>query len=358
MGPGKLTGKWKGAPPAGKVYKKGFEEFLADRPDDAPFCFWLGASDPHRGYKLHSGRDSGMNLAKIVPFAHYPDDDIVRGDIADYYFEVQRFDSDVAAAITLLEKSGELENTLIVVTGDHGMPFPRCKSNLYDSGSRVPLAMRWGAKVKPGGVAKGFVSTTDLAPTFLAAAGVAIPETMTGRSLLPALTGDAKTGLRKHILFGKERHVPSQEAPDMGGYPSRAIRTPDFLYIRNYQPERWPNGTPDWQKATVSRAWLADTDNGPTKSYIVDNRDKDDEHQRAYQLCFGKRPAEELYDLRKDPDQLFNVADDPEYGASLKSLSAQLVTELEASGDPRHGGEPFDFDAVPYLGGAPKFPNK
>jgi len=356
-GPGRLDGKWKGNPPAGQVYGKGFEQFMEAREDGKPFCFWLGASDPHRGYKLHSGRDSGMDLSKIKLFAHYPDHEIVRGDVADYYFEVQRFDSDVAKAIALLEKSGELDNTIIVVTGDHGMPFPRCKSNVYDSGSRVPLALRWGAKVKPGQTLDGFVSTTDLAPTFLEAAGVTAPKAMTGQSILPAVLGGGDAKLRDHILFGKERHVPGQEAT-LGGYPIRALRTHDFLYIRNYQPDRWPNGTPDWQKAKWPGGWIADCDNGPTKTYIVENRDKDDTHRRAYDLCFAKRPAVELYDLKSDPDQLDNVAAGGKYGETVATLGAQLTTELEASADPRHdSSEAFDFDAVPYLGGGPTHPD-
>ena len=356
-GPGRLDGKWKTDHPAGKVYPKGFAQFLEAREEGKPFCFWLGASDPHRGYKLHSGRDSGMDLSKIKLFGHYPDSEVVRGDVADYYFEVQRFDSDVARAIKLLEERGELDNTIIVVTGDHGMPFPRCKSNVYDSGARVPLAMRWGDKVKPGQVLDGFVSTTDLAPTFLQAAGVEIPPAMTGRSLLPAVLGGGDEKLRDHILFGKERHVPGQEE-SLGGYPIRALRTHDFLYIRNYQPERWPSGTPDWQRAARPGAWLADCDNGPTKTYIVANRDKDEAHRRAYELCFGKRPAEELFDLKSDPEQLSNVVGEKAFSAAKERLSSKLTAELLASGDPRHdSSEAFDFDAVPYLGGAPSHPD-
>ncbi|MFT5854674.1 MAG: N-sulfoglucosamine sulfohydrolase [Verrucomicrobiales bacterium] len=356
-GPGRLEGRWKGDHPAGKVHKKGFAEFIAQREEGKPFCFWLGASDPHRGYKLNSGRDSGMDLSKIKLFEHYPDSEMVRGDVADYYFEVQRFDSDVARAIKLLEEKGELDNTIIVVTGDHGMPFPRCKSNVYDSGARVPLAIRWGAKVKAGQVSEGFVSTTDLAPTFLQAAGVDVPEAMTGQSLLPALTGGGDEKLRDHILFGKERHVPGQEG-SQGGYPIRALRTKDFLYIRNYEPERWPNGTPNWQKAARTGAWLADCDNGPTKTYIVENRDKDEAHRLAYDLCFGKRPAEELFDLKSDAAQLVNVAGEAEFAEVKKELAAQLTAELTASGDPRHdSSEAFDFDAVPYLGGVPSHPD-
>ena len=294
---------------------------------------------------------------RIKLFPHYPDSPEIRGDVADYYFEVQRFDSDVDKALRLLEGIGEADNTIVVITGDHGMPFPRCKSNLYDCGARVPLAMRWPARIKNPLQLSNFVSTTDLAPTFLAAAGVAIPAEMTGRNLIPALTGEGDEALRPFILTGKERHVPGQEAPDLGGYPGRAIRNHDFLYIRNYLPERWPNGTPHWEKAALPGAWFADCDNGPTKTYIVENRDRDEAHRRSWELCFGKRPAEELFDLSKDPGQLHNVAGEPAYAETLEKLSSQLTAQLIKAGDPRHvPAKAFDFDAVPYLGGVPKHP--
>ena len=206
-------------------------------------------------------------------------------------------------------------------------------------------------------VLNGFVSLTDLAPTFLSAAGLTIPGEMTGRNLLPAVTGGGDVKLREYVLFGKERHVPSQEAPDMGGYPTRAIRTPDFLYIRNYEPGRWPNGTPDWKKAAFPGAWFGDTDGGPTKNYIVANKDKDEAHRRAWDWCFAKRPAEELFDLKKDPHQLVNVAGGVAYADILKKLSAQLTTDLVASKDPRHTDAPVLFDSYPYSGGTPKHPD-
>jgi len=350
-GPGKLDGKWADDPPAGKVFPKGFGQFLESVPKSTPFCFWLGAFDPHRPYREGSGRESGMDLSKIALFPHLPDDEIVRSDVADYYFEVQRFDADVGAALELLEKRGELDNTIIVMTGDHGMPFPRCKADVYDSGARVPLALRWGAKVKPGQVLDGFVSTTDLAPTFLNAAGLPASAEMTGRSLLAAITGGGDARLRPHVLIGKERHVPAQEAPNMGGYPIRAIRTKEFLFIRNYEPNRWPNGTPNWQQAWRPGAWLADIGNCPTKTYMVANKDKDEIHRAAYERAFTKRPGIELYDLKGDAAQLRNVAADPAYAGVVRRLGDQLDAELRASLDPRHGGPAFDFDSVPYLGG-------
>ncbi|HSG70106.1 MAG TPA: sulfatase/phosphatase domain-containing protein, partial [Planctomycetaceae bacterium] len=290
----------------------------------------------------------------------FPDVEEIRSDIADYYWEVQRFDSLVGDALRALEEIGELDNTIVLMTGDHGMPFPRCKSNLYDTGTRVPLAVRWGDQIQPGREVTDFVSTTDLAPTFLSLAGVEIPDEMTGRSLIPLLKSDRSGRVQadwNSILFGKERHVPSQEAPDLGGYPSRGLRTDDFLLIRNFRPDRWPNGTPDYDRAAIPGTWYGDTDNGPTKTYIVDNREKDSMHRKKYELCFAKRPDYELYDLRKDPAQLENVAGQAEYAEIQQRLQAELTARLKATSDPRVVESDIDFDAYPYPGGGPKHPS-
>jgi len=357
-GPGRLAPGGRTEPPSGDRYPN-FKAFLAKRPAGKPFCFWLGASDPHRPYKAGSGKASGMDLAKIKLPACFPDSPAVRSDVADYYFEVQRFDSDVAAALAELERIGELDNTIVVITGDHGMPFPRCKGNVYDSGARVPLAVRWPAKVKGGRKIADFVSLTDLAPTFLEAAGLEPPAEMTGRSLLPMLAGGKQSRAepqRDYVLIGKERHVPCQEAPISGGTPMRAIRTHDFLYIRNYEPERWPAGTPNYEQAYIPGTWLGDCDNGPAKTYMVENQDKDATHRRLYDLSFAKRPAEELYDLKNDPDQLKNVAADTKYAEAKKKLADRLKKLLRETNDPRETSGAEKFDNYPYYGGGPKHP--
>ena len=344
-----LTGTSRGVDPV--------RNLLKNLPDGKPFVHWLGTSDPHRGYAKGSGKRSGMDLSKIKLFPHFPDSLEVRGDVADYYFEVQRFDKLVGDSIAALEEAGELDNTIIVMSGDHGMPFPRCKSNNYDRGARVPLAIRWPKKIKPGTVINDFVSLIDLAPTYYEAAGIAATPDVSGRSLIPLFT-ETDADDRSFVLHGKERHVPGQEKPDKGGYPTRAIRTHDFLYLHNFRPDRWPAGTPNHTKAVIPGAWLADCDNGPTKTYMVENKEKDAHHRKLYGLAFGKRPADELYDLKKDPGQLVNVADDPAYAETVKSLKKRLFAELRKTGDPRVTGKGPDFDKFPYLGGAPQYPFK
>ena len=358
FGPGRP--ETKGRELVGRKYKS-FDQFLVNREEGKPFCYWLGSSDPHRGYDKGSGERSGMDLSKIRLSACFPDHPETRGDVADYYFEVQRFDRLVGNALKSLEAAGELDDTIVFMTGDHGMPFPRGKSNLYDSGTHVALAARWPTGgVKAGREVQDFVSLTDLAPTFLEIASVRVPEEMTGRSLVKVLkcaeSGRIETS-RNHVLVGKERHAPAQEAPDMGGYPGRGIRTDDYLYIRNFEPNRWPSGTPNYKLAAIPGAWFGDTDNGPTKTYMIENRDKDETHRRLYDLAFGKRPAEELFELKSDPDQLKNVAADPTYADIKKKLSTALTDELRETLDPRIIGGGEKFDLYPYLGGSPKHPD-
>lgn len=357
-GPGRLAPGGRERNPAGPQFQN-FKVFLEKRPQGKPFCFWFGSHDPHRGYRRGSGKESGMKLEDIRLPRCLPDSVEVRSDVADYYWEVQRFDREVGELLTELKKRGELDDTIVVMTGDNGMPFPRCKGNIYDSGARVPLVIRWPAKVKRARRVQDFVSLTDLAPTFLEAGGLEPLDVMTGRSLMKVLTAEGSgrvAATRGHVILGKERHVVAQEAPDRGGTPMRALRTHDFLYIRNFRPERWPAGTPNWERAQMPGAWYGDCDNGPTKSYMIDHRDDDELHRKLFQLAFGKRPREELYDLRKDPHQLVNVAADPASGEIKKELSARLVTELRESKDPRALGEGDRFDKYPYYGGAPTKP--
>lgn len=353
--------------PAGPNYKN-FQEFMKAQPEDKPFCFWFGSHDPHRGYKWQSGINSGMKLGDVEVPACFPDSEEVRTDICDYYWEVQRFDTEVGELLKILEEKGELDNTLVVISGDNGMPFPRCKSNLYDLGTNVPLAVRWPTAVKGGRVVEDFISLTDLAPTFLEAAGLKPTTEMTARSFLNVLTS-GKSGRvdrrRDHVLTGKERHVPCQET-GIAGYPMRAIRTHDFLYIRNFKPERWPAGAAKGyaqpteiviSKPRGTHYGYADVDAAPTKSYMLKYRNEP-EVSRLFELGFGKRPAEELYDLRKDPSQLNNVAGEPEYTKIKSELAAALMSELKASKDPRVLGGGNVFDNYPYYGGGLKKTSK
>lgn len=351
-GPGNLeVGGYIDSHPAGDNYPDGFSSFISSRKDNKPFSFWLGTSDPHRPYELGIGRKTGINVEAVETPDFYPDEEIIKSDLADYYFEVQRFDSLVGHAMEVLDSLGELENTIIVMTGDHGMPFPRGKGNLYDMGSRVPLALRWGSQIDKSIIIKDFVSLVDLAPTFLEAAGISIPDDMNGKSLLPLIRAHqegASELIRTNVVYGRERHVPAQAAPSIVGYPSRAIRNKDYLYIYNFEPDRWPAGVPNGASHPMNV--FADCDNGPTKTYLISQKNSE-VNSIYYNLSFGKRPQEELYLIADDPDQINNIADDPTLSVIKSGLKKELFNILEKDKDPRMVGNGKVFDSYPYRSG-------
>ena len=249
-------------------------------------------------------------------------------------------------AVKLLEKRGLLENTIVIVTSDHGMPFPRGKASLYDLGTRVPLAIRWPKGIKnPGRTVSSFVNLSDLAPTILEAAGVTIPAMMDSRSMLD-IFADKETHQREFAVIAFERHSGSRAGGK--GYPSRAIRTKDFLHIYNFESGRLPQGSPNPEHSNRGIPY-SEIDCSPTKSLMMKIY-KENPQDPLMVATFAKNPAMELYDMRKDPHQLNNVADNPEYKAILEQLHKQLLKDLKEKKDPRIIGGKVLWDYYPHYG--------
>ncbi|MDF1862023.1 MAG: sulfatase [Verrucomicrobiales bacterium] len=351
-----------------------FESFLEAQPEDAPFFFWFGPTNVHRKWIQGSGKDLwGLNpddLKGKMP-SFLPDVPIIREDFADYLGEAMAFDAGLGVLLKELEKRGELDNTLVVVSGDHGAPgFPRGKCNLYDFGTNVALAARWGnGKIPAGRVVDDFVNLMDLAPTFLEAGGAEIPSVMTGRSVLDVFqSGEA--GLvdkeRTWLVTGRERHVASARTDNLP-YPQRAIRTEDHLYIVNFKPDRWPMGIPGPVAegnvpstdvlTNETFVCFGDLDASPTKAWMIENRD-DPKFAKAYELGFGKRPGKELYVIAEDPDQVNNRAGDPALADVEKALHERLMAELRSAKDPRVTQDPVPYEGLPFTSAAGRKPKK
>jgi N-sulfoglucosamine sulfohydrolase len=338
---------------------KNFSDFLAARKGGEPWCYWFGPTQTHRVIAPGSGKalwgiEPDSLKGKVPPFL--PDNDVIRADLSDYLGEVQSVDAALGVLLTELENRGEAENTLVVVSGDHGMPgVSRGKCNLYDFGTHVALAMRWPAKIKPGRVVDDFVNLMDLAPTFLEVAGEKPAPEMTGRSLMNVLTAE-KSGqvdaARSYVITGRERHVDTARAGNVP-YPQRCLRTAEFAYIRNFAPERWPMGDPAANEPGAdavgenTRATFADMDASPTKRWLVEHGEEP-ENKKWWDYAFAKRPAEELYDLRRDPHEMTNLASDPAFAEVKAKLSAQLMEELKRTGDPRVTGDGQTFEKPPF----------
>jgi N-sulfoglucosamine sulfohydrolase len=338
-----------------------FRDFLAKRKPGQPFYYSFNPTNTHRKWVAGSGKALwGLNpdelKGKLPPV--FPDVPLIREDVADYLGEAMAFDEACGELIRMVEAAGELDNTIIVISGDHGIPgMPRGKTSVHDLGSRVLLAIRWPAKIAARRDVKAPVSLIDIAPTFLAAAGLRSLDDPDGENLLPALApgaDDAK--LRGWALIGREVHC-HMAREEMLPYPVRALRTPDFLYVRNFKPDRWPMGAPfqvtddvaPTNDQLVNNTYCAfpDIDSSPTKAWLVEHRN--DEGMKTFiDIAWGKRPSEELYDLRKDPHQMKNLADDAAYRDTLESLRRKLLDELTANKDPRVVDHDA-FDRPPYM---------
>jgi len=329
-----------------KDYAANFDDFLAQVSEDQPFCFWLGTHEPHRGFENGAGRRTGKDPAKVVVPPIFPDHPIVRNDILDYYVEIEHFDRMVTRAIKTLEAVGQLENTIVVVTSDHGMPFPRAKASLYDDGARVPLAIRWSKGIRNSGrVVNSFVNLSDLAPTFLEAASLRPPQMMTAISLMDVFANKLKAD-RASAYIAMERHDGCRKGGK--GFPCRAIRTKDFLYVKNHEPDRWPAGNPD-REFCARYIPFGEVDSSPTKTLIMDNKDKS-AFKHFYDLAFAKRPGEELYSIKSDPGQLVNLAGNPEFADMQKKMRSRLQKHLIKTKDPRALGLDAPWDYYPYYG--------
>jgi N-sulfoglucosamine sulfohydrolase len=195
----------------------------------------------------------------------------------------------------------------------------------------------------------------DLAPTFVEVAGEKPGPQMTGRSLLPVLTSE-KSGLvddsRSFVITGRERHADTARAGNVP-YPQRCLRTREWCYIRNFAPDRWPMGDPAPAKPApdaVGRntfATFADMDASPAKRWLIEHGDEP-ENLKWWDYAFAKRPAEELYDLSRDPWEMQNLATDPAHAAVKQRLADQLLAELKRTGDPRVTGDGLTYERPPF----------
>jgi len=301
-------------------YARNFKAFLEQKSPDQPFAFWYGASEPHGPHEQGSGIRAGYSTNSLRLTPNFTDtSEQVKSDLLDYFLEIEWFDSHLGQMIEILRERGELENTLILVTGDNGSPVPGAKGELYDLGTHVPMVAVWPGKIKAGRVVDDLISQIDFAPTFLEIAGIEPPATMTGRSALNLLLSGKSGRLdpsREYVLAGQEKGGHSRD--DHLGYPMRSIRTDDYLYIRNFRPERWPRG------------------NAPEPG-----------EDAPLDIWSKKRPPEELYRVSEDPFCLNNLAEDEAHAEILAKLGSTLEKVLREQSDPRILGYGDIFESFP-----------
>jgi uncharacterized sulfatase len=351
-GPGVKEPTGKRADPAGKAwnsvriksppegisnvdYTANFTQFLDAKPQDKPFYFWAGVIEPHGPWGADNHKELGLGLDKVKLPGFIPDTPGVRRARANYLYEVQHADRTLGALLKLLEERGELANTLVIVTADNGTSLPRAKTNMYDWGVHVPLAMMWPARAPAGRTVSDFVGFPDLAPTVLEAAGLPVPPDMSGRSVLKTLlsaSSDRADPARDFTVNGIEWH---------GNLPpidiaARMIRDDRFAYIVNYSST--PRYATSERGSQPDDRYAANAEKLDVLPLLAAHPERPG-LQRFIQLIKTPRPSEELYDCVADPDQLLNLAEKPEFAEAKAKLRARLEAYQRQTHDPRITGD-------------------
>ena len=329
-----------------------FEAFHSKHDLAKPFLFWLGNTDTAtKAGKLPYLADAKekLDIGKLNVPPELPDCAEVRDDLLNYYGGVMKLDNEAAQAIKVLEKAGQLDNTVVIYTSDNGWQLPRGLANCYDAGSRVPLAIRWGKNLQAGRIVDDFVNVADLGPTFLELAGLIPPPLMSMHSIKNLMLGKPDSFKRGAVFIERERHANVRK--ENMSYPIRGVRTREFLYLRNLRPDRWPAGDPD--VLVLHGRPYGDVDTTHVKDFLLAH-EGDPAFAKKISLIFGKRPAEELYDLKSDPHQLNNVAHKAEYAETLQQCRQRVDVWMMQTNDPRIDPTYDEWDKFPYYGKAPR----
>jgi arylsulfatase A-like enzyme len=290
---------------------------LRNRPKDRPFFFWLAAADAHRGWdgdlqwneSLYGPKHRPEDVA-VPPYL--ADDAPTRKDLASYYNEITRFDYFVGQMMGALASENLLENTLVLILADNGSPFPRAKTRLHDSGMKTALIAHWPTRLtRPGVACDSLVSSIDIAPTLLEAAGIGIQPTMQGVSLMPTISNPDAI-IRKHAFSEHNWHDYEAHA--------RSVRSDGFLYIRNHRTNQ------PWQGPADSVA-------SPSHQSLLALRNLQKLTPAQADVFLSPRPVEELYHTESDPLQLNNLASTPEYSTLREQLSKLLDTWMSETSD-------------------------
>jgi len=300
-----------------------WEKFFRNRPANKPFFLTLGFYDPHRPYKANAIAQPHKSKDVIVP-PYLPDNEETRKDIALYYDEISRMDSEIGSLLQYLSKNSLEEKTIIFFWSDNGSPFPRAKGTLYDAGIATPLIVQWKGTLLPG-LRHQLTSCLDLAPTILDLVGLKPPEDMQGKSMLPVIRSAEAAG-RDYIFAERNWHDIDDHC--------RTVRSKRFKYIRNYYP-REPFAIP------------ADVVRSITFQKMRQLRDTGQLTKNQMLIFRWPRPKEELYDLASDSWEFNNLIYDPAYQDVLKEMRLQLdrwITETNDISPQKRKPNLYDYE--------------
>ena len=287
-------------------------EFITKK-DEKPYCLFIMSTNPHKPWTM--GDPSEFDADKLVLPPHWVDTKDVRQEFTKYLAEVRRLDNQVGDVMNLLKETGQDKNTILMFLGEQGPQFPGGKWTLWDNGQYSSMIVRWPGKVKPNTQTQAIVQYEDVTPTLVAIAGGKPADGLDGKSFLPVLMGKSTT--HRDYAFGIHNNIPEGPA-----YPIRNIRDSNFKLVLNLAPANDyyirfmmnPN-----QKDSYWNSWLKVAETSPDAKKLTDR--------------IVKRPAVEFYDLRKDPYELTNLADNPSYQKQVAAYTGKLKKWMNEQGD-------------------------
>ncbi len=284
------------------------------REDGQPFFSVINFTTTHES-QIWARADHKMRAdpAKVPLPPYYPDNEISRTDVARHYSNLSELDDQIGEVLAKLEEDGLLENTIIFFWGDHGDGLPFYKREVYKRGLHIPLIARFPNKIKAGTRDNTFINAIDFAPTMLSLAGIQTPQNMQGKAFL----GEYKSATDHEYIFGARDRLDSE-------YDRvRSAMDRQYQYVRNFQPEKPLYMDIEYRK------------NMPMMQMILEKKEAGELNEDQLFWFKETKPAEELYDLREDPYQLHNLADNPEHLETLERFRAvmdQWLAEIEDLG--------------------------
>ncbi len=281
--------------------------------NEKPYCLFIMSINPHTPWTM--GDPSEFNTDKLVLPPHWVDTKEVRQEFAKYLAEVRRLDNQVGDVMKLLKETGQDKNTILIFLGEQGPQFPGGKWTLYDNGQKSSMIVKWPGKVKSNSVTDAIAQYEDITPTLVAIAGGKPVDGLDGKSFLPVLLGKSNTS--RDYAYGIHNNIP--EGPP---YPIRGIRDTKYKLLLNLTPAKNyhikymmnPAKTDSYWMGWLKVAETSDTAKNLTNRIM-------------------KRPAVEFYDLRKDPYELHNLANNPSYSNQIQNYTAKLNEWMKQQGD-------------------------
>ncbi len=332
-------------------YAQNFNLFMDERKANEPFYFWFGSKEPHLKYE--EGPRTKAELATVIVPGFMPDTEASRSMLLDYADEIHHFDNHLGKILAKLEAEGELDNTLIIMTADNGMPMARAKSNGYDHGIHVPLNIRWASSLKKGTVINGPIGFIDLSATIVDAAGITIPDQFVGTSVMNLLNGEIdELEYDRPVFSGRERHSSSRY--NNMGYPQRMMRSGDYLTIWNPKPDLHPAGDPLNIEGGKFVDAYHDIDDSVSKRELLAKRD-DPYVSHYFHLAVDKRPEWEFFNVIDDPDNLVNLAGNEKSADVFTKHKKMMLATLANTGDLRVKGNGEVWEDYPRIEGKHRY---